>query len=83
MEKKDIPDDMITASGSGLDPHISVEAAEFQIDRIAEHTGLSKQELEKLIDKHTEQPVLGVFGEQYVNVLELNVSLVEQLPNFS
>lgn len=83
MEKKDIPDDMITASGSGLDPHISVEAAKFQIDRIAKHTGLSKQELEKLIDKHTEQPLLSVFGEQYVNVLELNVSLIEQLPSFS
>ena len=83
MKKDDIPDDMITASGSGLDPHISVEAAKFQIDRIAKHTGLSKQELEKLIDKHTEQPLLSVFGEQYVNVLELNVSLIEQLPSFS
>lgn len=75
-----IPADLLTASASGLDPHISVEAARFQAPRIAAIRSIPIQEVETLIDQHTEQPTLGVFGEPRVDVLELNVALEEVAP---
>lgn len=79
VKKEDIPSDIVTASGSGLDPHISVEAATVQIDRIATNTGLSKEKLKKLIEENTEDKFLKIFGEKKVNVLKLNLSLWEEI----
>ena len=79
IEKEDIPSDIITASGSGLDPHISVEAANVQIDRVSENTGLTKKQLKKMIEENTDGKFLGIFGEEKVNVLELNLSLAKEI----
>jgi len=73
----DIPADLLTASASGLDPHISVAAAELQAPRIAEVRGLSLEQVRSLIDDHTEGPTLGFLGEERVNVLELNLALAQ------
>ena len=70
-----IPVDLVTASGSGLDPHISVAAAEYQVDRIARERNMSKDEVESIIDKYTNKRFLGVFGEETVNVLQVNLAL--------
>ena len=75
-----IPSDLVTCSGSGFDPHISPAAAEFQVDRLAKTTGKSKQEIEAIIDTCTEKPVLGVFGDETVNVLKVNLMLDNVLP---
>lgn len=72
---RDIPDDLIYASASGVDPHISVKAARFQSERIAKARGISVEEVNHLIDEYTIKPILGVIGEQCVNVLELNLAL--------
>jgi K+-transporting ATPase ATPase C chain len=71
----DIPADLLTASASGLDPHISVAAATFQAARIAEVRGLTLDQVRSLIDEHTESPTLGFLGQERVNVLELNLAL--------
>lgn len=70
-----VPADLVTMSGSGLDPHISVAGARYQIDRIAAARGTTRERLELLIDQHTEPRFLGIFGEPRVNVSELNASL--------
>jgi K+-transporting ATPase ATPase C chain len=70
-----IPVDLLTASGSGLDPNISVAAAKLQAPRIAAVRGLTMDQVLAMIDEHTAGRVLGVFGEPRVNVLELNVAL--------
>jgi K+-transporting ATPase ATPase C chain len=75
-----IPVDLLTASASGLDPHISVEAARFQAPRIAAVRGLTTEQVDALIAEHTQQPTLGVFGEPRVDVLELNAALQEVAP---
>jgi K+-transporting ATPase ATPase C chain len=71
----DIPEDLLTASASGLDPHISVAAAELQAARIAEVRGLPLDEILALIEEHTQGPTLGFLGQERVNVLELNLAL--------
>jgi K+-transporting ATPase ATPase C chain len=70
-----IPVDLLTASASGLDPHISVAAAELQAPRIASVRGLSLEDVTSLIDRQTEGRTLGLFGQPRVNVLELNLAL--------
>ncbi|MTH53434.1 potassium-transporting ATPase subunit KdpC [Bacillus mangrovi] len=75
VDKKDIPADLLTNSGSGLDPHITPLAAEIQVLRIAEARGLDESELKDLIEKHTEGRQFGLFGEPRVNVQKLNMEL--------
>lgn len=74
---RDIPVELLTTSGSGLDPHISPEAARFQVGRVAEARGLPVETLALLIQAHTEAPIAGVIGEPRVNVLQLNLALDE------
>jgi K+-transporting ATPase ATPase C chain len=76
----DVPIDLVTASGSGLDPDITPDAAEFQIARIAQQRHLSEGALRNLIAKHTQGRQFGFLGEPRVNVLELNLDLDRTAP---
>ena len=70
-----IPVDLVTSSASGLDPHISIAAAYYQINRIARSRGLAQDKIKVIINKHTHGRLLGVIGEPVVNVLEINLAL--------
>jgi K+-transporting ATPase ATPase C chain len=72
---KPIPVDLVTASASGLDPHISRAAADYQASRVAVARKLPLEKVIELIDAHTEKPLLGFLGEARVNVLTLNIAL--------
>lgn len=74
-EGEKIPSDLVTSSGSGLDPHISPAAASFQAERIAGARGLDAKEVQKVIDRYTEGRFIGILGEKTVNVLEVNLAL--------
>lgn len=75
MDERAVPVDLVTCSGSGLDPDISPAAAEYQVARIAQKRGISQQEVRAVIQKCTNGRFLGVFGEQTVNVLKVNLML--------
>lgn len=75
IQRAEIPVDLVTASGSGLDPDISVRAAEVQVKRIAKIRNINETELMELIQNQTEKPLLGIFGPEKINVLKLNLAL--------
>lgn len=70
-----VPIDLVTTSASGLDPHITVAAARYQAGRVARTTGLGADAVNQLIEQHTEHKLFGFFGEERVNVLQLNLAL--------
>ena len=77
IQKADIPADMVTASGSGLDPDISVQGAVIQIRRVAAARNVDEKLVAQLVADHTQHPVWGLFGPASVNVLKLNLALDE------
>lgn len=79
VKREDIPTDLLTASGSGLDPHISPASAEIQIPRIAEASGLKEEEIKDIVLENTQGKVFGIFGEERVNVLKVNIDIAQRM----
>jgi potassium-transporting ATPase KdpC subunit len=77
IKKEEIPSDLVTASGAGLDPDISVQGAYVQVNRVAKVRNISVEQIKTLVEKHIENPLLGLFGTERVNVLALNIALDE------
>lgn len=77
VARSQIPSDLVTASGSGLDPHISVQAAKIQMRRIARIRGIAIPNLEQLVESNIENPLAGMLGTERINVLKLNIALDE------
>jgi len=77
VNEADIPAELVTASGSGLDPDLSPEGAKIQVKRVAALRHIPEQDLMRLVEEHTEKPLLGIFGPAKVNVLKLNIALDE------
>ncbi|HUM46779.1 MAG TPA: K(+)-transporting ATPase subunit C [Chitinophagales bacterium] len=75
IKKSDIPSELVTASGSGQDPHLSPEGAMVQVSRIANTRNIQEEKLVSLINQYTEKPLLNLFGTTKVNVLKLNIAL--------
>ena len=79
VKREDIPADLMTASGSGLDPHITPESARIQIPALATASGLSEEQLERIVEDNTEGKLFGIFGEETVNVLGVNLDIAEAM----
>ena len=79
VKREEIPADLMTASGSGLDPHITPESARVQIPALAAASGLSEEKLEQIVADNTEGKLLGVFGEETVNVLGVNLDIAKAM----
>ncbi|MEG1587012.1 MAG: K(+)-transporting ATPase subunit C [Bacteroidales bacterium] len=77
LQKEEVPAEMVTASGSGLDPHITPACAFAQIQRVAAARGISKEAVRVIVDSQIEKPLLGLFGPEKINVLKLNIALQE------
>ena len=75
IRKEDIPSDLLIASGSGLDPNISVQAAKMQVKRIAKIRNISEVTINQIIEKQTEKALHGLFSTEKINVLKLNLAL--------
>lgn len=75
LKREEVPVEMVTASGSGLDPHISPRSAYVQVRRVARARGLSVEKVMEIVHRQTESPLFGLFGPETVNVLKLNVAL--------
>ena len=75
VKKEDIPTDLLTSSGSGLDPNISPESAKIQIPAVSKASGISETDIQKLVNKYTEGKSLGIFGEPRVNILKVNIEI--------
>lgn len=81
LSRKDVPAEMVTASGSGLAPDITPQSAYVQVKRVAQARGMDVEEVRRIVDKAVEKPLLGVFGTEKVNVLKLNIALEETKVN--
>lgn len=79
VAREEIPTDLMTASGSGLDPHVSPASAAIQIPALAEASGLSEETLEQIVANHTTGKLLGIFGEETVNVLGVNLDIALEM----
>ncbi len=79
VSREDIPADLMTASGSGLDPHVSPASAQIQIPALAQASGLSEEELKQIVEDNTTGKLLGVFGEETVNVLGVNLDIAKAM----
>lgn len=79
VKREDIPADLMTASGSGLDPHITPESARIQIPALAAASGLSEEKLEQIVADNTEGKLFGIFGEETVNVLGVNLDIAKAM----
>ena len=79
LKKEDIPADLLTSSASGLDPELSPASMKIQIDAVSKASGISADDLQQIISKHTKGKFLGVFGEPRVNVLMVNLEIANKL----